>query len=327
VLCLVLVAMACAAERKGVPAKPVPGRLRAERILGGTDVVLGQDPIINFQVGLEVQTLTGGVERCGGSIIGPQHVLTAAHCLCDETTRAVNTKPTFITVIPGISWTDRSQARTAQAFWVHPTYLAGLSLQSQDLAVIRIGGANFSFSASVAQITLSTGANCPGCETAGQQYFVSGYGYTSSTSAGSSGLVNNLRFVEQQNVDLTTCNARLKANVGNNNVVLNDNIICAGPVPAGTSGKDSCAGDSGGPLFVQFAVGTNPRYVQVGIVSSGTEQSNPLCGVAADFGTYVGVQANLAYINSAKSGTIAPTAVTAAALLPVFAMLVLALVV
>ncbi len=268
------------------PARPVGRAAPQQRIIGGAVVDLSVDPKINFQVGLEIQLFSGSVERCGGSIIGPQHVLTAAHCLTDELTRAVDTKPTFVTVIPGITFSDRSQAKTANAFWVHSTYLAGNTLASQDLAVIRISG-NFTFSTSVGMIDLSTSTNCASCEAASTPYFVSGYGFTDSSAGGNSGLSNQLRYVAQLGGDFNTCQTRLQTNVGNPNVGLAQHTICAGSDPVNTAGKDSCQGDSGGPLFVQKPAGSVPRFVQVGVLSAGTAQSNPLCGVAQDFGLYV----------------------------------------
>ena len=48
-----------------------------ERIVGGNEA---QVHSINFQVSLNVET-NDGPFRCGGSLISPSYVLTAAHCL------------------------------------------------------------------------------------------------------------------------------------------------------------------------------------------------------------------------------------------------------
>lgn len=65
---------------------------------------------------------------------------------------------------------------------------------------------------------------------------------------------------------------------------IHDSQLCAGGVPD----KDSCGGDSGGPLmYPGRARGVGVRYVQRGIVSYGSKR----CGV----GGYPGVYTRVAY--------------------------------
>lgn len=60
--------------------------------------------------------------------------------------------------------------------------------------------------------------------------------------------------------------------------------LCAG----GVKGKDSCGGDSGGPLMFPGSYGKfGVRYVQRGLVSFGSKR----CGL----GGYPGVYTNIAY--------------------------------
>lgn len=64
--------------------------------------------------------------------------------------------------------------------------------------------------------------------------------------------------------------------------------LCAG----GTIGKDSCAGDSGGPLMAPLSMDSPPRYYQVGIVSFGEEE----CATKEVPGVYTRVSNYLPWI-------------------------------
>ncbi len=236
----------------------------------------------------------------------------------------------MVTMIPGTNWNDRSRALRGAKLWVHSTYRAGNSLSSQDIAVIQVAG-NWTFSSSLGVVELASSSNCGSCESATTNYLVSGYGYTKSDASGGSLLSDTLKFVAQQCVAREpTCLNRLRAAVGNPNVGLTDGVVCAGPIGT-TFGKDSCQGDSGGPLTVDQGPSVVPRYLQVGIVSTGTAQTNPLCGGDGDYGIYVrwclsklsfaltpcfwqtSVKFNNGFITQILNGQTSPTATSASA--------------
>ena len=59
-----------------------------------------------------------------------------------------------------------------------------------------------------------------------------------------------------------------------------------------TPGKDSCGGDSGGPLMVQRQRGPRKYWIQIGLVSWGVEQ----CGTEGLPGVYTNVQYYIPWI-------------------------------
>ena len=67
-----------------------------------------------------------------------------------------------------------------------------------------------------------------------------------------------------------------------------DTEICGG----GEDGKDSCPGDSGGPLQVISTVENRKQYYQIGIVSNGPQP----CGVRGMFARYTRVTNYLQWI-------------------------------
>jgi hypothetical protein len=60
-----------------------------------------------------------------------------------------------IIIRPGINYFDQSNQMMGKALWVHPTYVAGSSLASQDIAIIELAG-NLTFSNSIGFAGLAT---------------------------------------------------------------------------------------------------------------------------------------------------------------------------
>lgn len=237
------------------------------RIIGGVNATAHEFP---WQVLLRI-TIAPYVYTCGGSIIAPQYILTAAHCVTD------NGKPVSATSIKVYSGVHdqrqlnntRVQSRTGAQLVVHGLYNKTGYEYDYDIAVIKLNK-SLNFNKYVKPIRLAKGAET-NLFAAGNDVTVSGWGttlYGGSTS-------NFLRKTTVDIVSRNTCN-RPNSYAG----TITSRMLCAA-----RPNKDACQGDSGGPLFLR----NSGMYKQVGVVSFGigcAESSYP--GVY----THVGVLRN-----------------------------------
>lgn len=215
-------------------------RTATPRIVGG-----GPAPITAFpwQVYVEIS----GLGACGGSILGPQKILTAAHCITDDAGAVVDLgrNPVYV----GAGFTDlnqrtgTAQVRSASSVRRHPRYRADIG--EDDTAVLQLSTPLDLSGPSVRAIpVVAPGTVLP----VGTPVTVSGYGQqrVGSPSAGDGRLFSTTATIGDGDTGSCTID-------GNSAVVL-----CTLPTPNGT-----CYGDSGGPL-----VTGNPP-VLVGVVEGG----------------------------------------------------------
>lgn len=165
-----------------------------------------------------------GSHYCGGSIIAPFYVLTAAHC-----TNRQNASRLQIRV--GSSYKNAGgDVHHVAEIIQHPNYTS--STTDFDYAIVKVA-TEIVFSDSVNPIVLpeetddlEVGTKCT----------VSGWGNTKNVMEPT----NRLRATEVPVVDKTTCDDAYKEYYG-----ITERMVCAG---YDEGGKDSCQGDSGGPL-------------------------------------------------------------------------------
>ena len=295
--------LACGAAP--APADELAGRAASERhtrIVGGLEAETGAWP---WQVSLFKRRQSGFSHHCGGSVIHPRWVLTAAHCVVDRYGR--QRTPDEFQVLAGIHDLDDEGGRRigVKDIRVHPEYVDPAG-SGNDIALLELDRpAGVEEAVTLPDSVRSADVAGPGvpatvigwgllrplrCEPGSEQG-----SYRCPLPGGRAGhYVDDLTGEPAEKSDVTTSRlmevevplvgegACLKAYPGS---AIDDRTLCAG---LRKGGKDSCQGDSGGPLVVR----DGDEWVQVGVVSWGAS-----CAKPGMYGVYTHTAAFAGWVN------------------------------
>lgn len=228
-------------------------------VVGGSAADQGEYP---WQVLLRVD----GRFVCGGSLVHPRWVLTAAHCVT-KVTDAAGTLFYYpahrLEVIAGEHTRYApdfvEQTRDVVQVLVHPSYRSntpGLTPNDYDVALIKLR-TPVEVNESVQTIRLAAGEAAEQVAAAGRAATLTGWGVTISGDMSSA--ANILQEVEVPIADQAQCASAMAGLAP-----VTARMLCAGAPQGGSGG---CFGDSGGPLVVHDG---QTGWWQVGVVSWGS---------------------------------------------------------
>lgn len=228
------------------------------KVIGGTPAPPGAFP---WQVSLTVASIPDPVRAhfCGASIYSDRWIVTAAHCVRSNA-------PEDITVVAGTQTLAASvERRAVRRILVNPQF--DVFSKDHDVAVVELEQP-LALGDRMQAIRLATAGEEASVIAGKVRLAVVGWGMTKEGGV----IVRDLRFVRIPMVDRTICN---KPFAHDGQVTLN--MLCAGERLGAV--KDSCRGDSGGPLSASLA-GTT---VLLGITSWTAEEG---CGLPNKVGVY-----------------------------------------
>lgn len=238
----------------GLMAESLQGVSKTSKILNGAETNISKWPWMAGLVRTGFDVFNG--QFCGGTLISDRWVLTAAHCVIDETTATIK----ILTGHARLSNATENDLLAISQIIIHPAFNQ-ITLDS-DLALLELS-----------EVTTLTPI-----QTLGHYSLNDGPGLTAialgwgDTSSIKSAFPDTLQMVDLPLVSNDLCAEKTG--------FITDNMLCAGF----SSGiKDTCSGDSGGPLVVFDEV--SQLWHQVGITSFGVG-----CKAQGYFGGYTRVK-------------------------------------
>ncbi|XP_018568809.1 serine protease 7-like [Anoplophora glabripennis] len=248
------------------------------KIRNGKDANLNEFPWMAL---LSYKTSSGPQFQCGGAIVNDRYILTAAHCITNLMSPLLGVRVGEHKISSKVDCEVQDdgnevcsplpvQDLAIEEVIVHPGY--DKEVISNDIGLLRVSKMN-SDAENVRPVCLPITEDTRNARIS--YCVVTGWGFTDTGRN-----ADVLQKVDLPIMNLTSCSEVYKSE---KKVKLSYKQICAG----GKNKKDSCPGDSGGPMQVAAAVNGEPRYVQQGIVSFG----HRFCGTEG----YPGVYTRVAY--------------------------------
>ncbi|CAN7986092.1 unnamed protein product [Ixodes hexagonus] len=227
--------------------------------IGGVRIVSGKESDIGAWPWMAAIYLKNGEKdkiRCGGALVSPKHILTAAHCV-SVGVRGTKLPARLFSVRLGDHDLSSDKDNTlpvdvdVRSVHRHPGY--DVRTYGNDVALLELSKA-VAFNDFVNPVCLPFG-NISSMDVAGYHGFIVGWGATQFSGEGSSVLREAQIPIWQQD----ECREAYEKHLP-----IEKTQLCAGDADGK---KDSCQGDSGGPLVLPH----EGRYYVLGVVSSGKD--------------------------------------------------------
>jgi len=232
---------------------------RRNRIWGGLETEINEYP---WMARLE----KNGRGSCGGALLNSKWVITAAHCLHNKDHQLLH-KSAFKIVLGDHNEKTSTEARhlkiSIDRIIPNPNFVDDTDF-NHDTALLKLSSeVDFDANPHIRPICLPT---TKAKNYVGANAIVSGWGKYISEEISTNPYPDTLRETEVKVQSNTDCQKKWRSNKAPGKRDITDFMLCAI-----SPGKDSCRGDSGGPLITSSGDGVTPgqNYELIGVVNFG----------------------------------------------------------